>query len=1128
MLTDRQRDALTMRLRRGRRAGEGEIGRRDAGLTELPLSWGQEQLWFLDRFAPGMTAYNIPQALRLTGPLDQAALERALGGLIARHEALRTRLVPGPGGHPVQVIDPPATPSLELADLTGFEPGNWQERLAELIRADAMQPFDLAAGPLLRTWLARLGEGEHVLAFIAHHAVFDGWSAKVLARDLAALYRSEVTGEPCQLAELPVQFADYAVWERERLHGEVLAGLTEYWQKALAGAQTVQFPADRLRPVIDSFDGALATAMTDAGLLTGLRELSRRERVTLFAAVTAALLALLHRYTGQDDLVVGTVSANRSRGELEPLIGFLVNTLPIRCDVSGDPSFAELLARVKDTILDVFAHQELPFGKLVEVLGVARDASRAPVFQIALAFAERDDTPVPAAGVEFATSDLVAGIEAAKFDLTFTVQARPGGLWTECCYKTALFDAGTVDRLLGHWQTLLHGVVAQPSARLSQLPLLTAAELRAELAEWNHTDGHLPPGCAHELFEAQAARTPGAVAAIMADPGGDREQVSYGVLNERASQVARRLRGLGVSPEHLVGVCMGTGLPRLAALLGIWKAGGGYVPLDPALPAERLSFMIADAGLRIILTDRASRGSLRQAGEAGAARVLCLEDLADKEGRPRRPPAGDLAGTGVTPGNVAYVIYTSGSTGQPKGVVVEHRNLLNFVHGMIECWRLGPGSVVLQFASVAYDGSVMEMFLPLLAGGRVVLAPTDTLHSPPRLAELLRRERVTFALLTPAVLDLLPAGQYPDLRVLVTGGEELPAQLARRWTRPGPRLVNAYGPTEATVVASCAELEPGTPLPPPIGRPQPNCRTYVLDAHLNPVPAGVTGELHIGGAGVARGYLNRRELTAERFIADPFRPGGRLYKTGDLARRRPDGTLVFAGRIDGQVKIRGLRVELGEIEAALAAHPAVAQAVVTMVAGPAGGKQLAAYLRLRPGAAQPGGHGDRCGLASSLDKDVRSHLARVLPQAEIPDYLVAVSAFPLNNSGKIDRSALPPPASPGAASGGDAAPATLAEIMVCDVYAGVLGRDVVGATDSFFDLGGNSLAAMRLVGELSSELEVDVGVSAVFLAPAPRQLAAVLRDEHGLRDEPLQDVGPGDLGFPGSGESCGARAAPRP
>jgi amino acid adenylation domain-containing protein len=819
-------------------------------------------------------------------------------------------------------------------------------------------------------------------------------------------------------------------------------------------------------------------------LLAELRELSRREGVTLFATVMAALLALLHRYTGQDDLVVGTVSANRGRPELEPLIGFLVNTLPIRGDLSGDPPFAELLQRVKNVMLGAFAHQDLPFGKLIDVLGVPRDASRAPVFQIAMAFAERDDRPVPAAGVEFATSDLVAGIEAAKFDLTFTVQARPGGLWTECCYKTALFDAATANRLLGHWETLLHGVAANPSARLSQLPVLTPGELRAELADWNDTGAQVPQGCAHELFEAQAARTPGAVAAIMVHPGGAREQVSYALMNEQASQVAQRLRRLGVGPEHLVGVCMRTSLQRLAAIVGIWKAGGGYVPLDPALPMKRLSFMIADAGLRVIVTDSASRGSLPHAGGPGAVRLLCPED------DPGRLPAADLAGTHVLPRNVAYVIYTSGSTGQPKGVVVEHRNLLNFVQGMAERWGIGPGSTVLQFASVSFDASVLEMFPALLAGGQVVLAPGNILHSPGQLADVLRRERVSFTLLPPAVLDLLPAGPYPDLKVLMTGGEELPAEVARRWMPQGPRLVNAYGPTEATIVASCAELVPGTPLPPPIGRPTDNCQAYVLDGQLNPVPVGVTGELHIGGAGVARGYLNRPELTRERFVADPFRPGGRLYKTGDLARRRPDGTLVFAGRIDGQVKIRGLRVELGEVEAALVAHPAVAQAVVTVVTGPAGGRQLAAYLRPAGGA--------------EIDSaGIRQHLARSLPGYMVPDHLIELAELPLTAHGKIDKAALPPPQP--AAAGQLVPPRTLLETVLTDLYTTVLGAEQAGATDSFFDAGGDSLQAMQLITKLRSVLGADLDITAVFLAPAPRQLAALLRDEHGYADE---DLGP--------------------
>jgi amino acid adenylation domain-containing protein len=1071
MLSQAQRAAVAERLRRGRLPeAAARIPRRSRSDHAPPASFGQEQLWFLDRFAPGQAVYNVPVVIRISGHLDTGALSRALEHVVERHEALRTRIVPDARSRPVQVIDPTQPLHLEVDVLAGFEPSERLARLRELVQAAAMRPFDLAAGPLLRASLVRLDPDDHALVAVVHHAVFDGWSTGVLLRDLAALYCSEVTGEPSGLAELPLQFADYAAWERERAQGTALASQESYWRQVLDGFGTVQFPTDYPRPVVESFDGALVERMTSAAVLTGLRELSRREGSTLFVTLLAALLALLQRYTGQEDLVVGTVSAGRRHAELQPLIGFMVNTLPIRCDLSGDPPFTSLLARVKDAVIGAFANQDLPFGKLVDALGVPRDASRNPVLQIDMTYAERDDTPISAAGVQFATSDLVVGINAAKFDLSFAVETRHNGLWTECCYKTALFDAGTIQRLLGHWDVLLLGVAADPSARLSQLPLLTSAELQAELAEWNDSDAQAPQGCAHELFEAQATRTPGAVAAIMADPGGDREQVSYAELNERAGQVAMRLRDLGVGPEHLVGVCMRTGLQRLAALLGIWKAGAGYVPLDPALPARRLDFMIADAGLGVILADHSSGESLPESDRAGAARVLYLDDA--DQGR----PLPDGARTGVTAENAAYVLYTSGSTGQPKGVVVQHSNVVSFLHAMITQWRIGRGSTVLGFASLAFDVSVLDMFMPLLGGGTLLLASPETLHSPPRLAELLRRERVTFACLPPAVLDLLPVGEYPDLDVLMAAGEELPAQLARRWLRPGLRLVNGYGPTETTVLASYAELDAGSGSPTPIGFPTcPGYQAYVLDAHLNPVPVGVTGELHIGGAGVARGYLNRPELTAERFIPDPFRPGGRLYKTGDLARRRPDGTLLFGGRIDDQVKIRGVRVELGEIEAALAAHPAVAQAVVTVAAGPADGKELAAYLRLRPG------------IAAVSDEDMRAYLARTLPSVMIPAHLITLGQFPLNNNGKVDKKELPPPA--GRHSAGHEAPATPTEATLARIFATLLGT-TPGVTDSFFDLGGNSLTAMRLVDVIGNEAGVDISVTEVFLRPSPRELAA--------------------------------------
>ena len=1092
MLSEAQRAVLAARLRRGREGTTGtaeRIPRRSAGMTDLPLSYGQQQLWFVDQFAPGQAVYNVPLAVRVRGPVDAGSLARAIAGVVARHEALRTRLVTGAGSRPVQVIDPvPAGPVLPLADLSGLPAAERQARVREFLATESLRPFSLADGPLWRAHLVRLGPVEWLLVFVVHHAVFDGWSAGVLVGDLAALYEAEVTGRPAGLAELPVQFADYAVWERDRLAGPLLAELEEYWRCTMAGFETVAFPADRPRPAVDSFAGGLVSRTMDAGLLGELRELSRRQGTTLFVTLMAALHALVHRYTGQADLVIGTVSANRSKSELTPLIAFLVNTLPIRADVSGDPAFTDLLERVKQSVLGATRHQDLPFGKLVESLGVERDASRAPVFQIALTFAERQARPVVVAGVEFEPSDLVVGIDAAKFDLTFAAEARPGGLWVECSYKTALFERGTVERLLGHLEVLLRGIAADPSARVSALPLLTGAELQAELVGWNATAAPVAAGCVHHRFEEQVARAPGAVAAVF--EGG--EQVSYAELNRWANQIARRLRELGVGPESLVGVCMGTSLRRVAVLLGIWKAGGGYLPLDPALPSDRLEFMVTDAGLPVVVTDQASAGHL---AAATAARVMCLDEAWDQIAT---LDDGDLAG-GAGPENAAYVIYTSGSTGRPKGVVVEHRHAVNFLHGMTGNWQIGPHDMVLGFASFSFDASFMDMFTALTGGATLVLATPETLHSPPRLAALMREAKITFTLLPRTVLALIAGHDFPDLRVLMTGGEELPSDLARRWLRPGLRFVNAYGPTEATVIATYAELD-GQVWPPPIGCPnRPNYQVYVLDCQLNPVPAGVIGELHVGGAGVARGYLNRPELTRERFIPDPFTPGGRLYKTGDLVRRRLDGTIMYVGRIDNQVKIRGLRIELGEIETALAGHPEVAQAVATVTTDHTGEKQLTAYVRPQPAAEVSGG-------------ELRDWLTRTLPSYMIPEYVVTVPEFPLTSSGKIDHSALPAPGRGQASGGEQVPPATLAEAIVADCYARLLGHDEVSVTASFFDLGGNSLSAMRLINMIDNELEIEIDVATVFVAQTARQLAALLRDQHGLDDAELGADGLDGLG----------------
>jgi amino acid adenylation domain-containing protein len=1062
MSSDTQRELLAARLRRARGDAQGGIARRPPGMTELPLSFSQEQLWFIDRFAPGLPTYNIPVGLWLRGPLDVGALGRAVDALVVRHETLRTRLMSGADGRPFQVVDEPASVDLDVVELS-------QEALRALVAEEVIRPFSLAEGSLFRARLVRLAAGQHVLVVVVHHVVFDGWSIGVLVRDLAALYAAEVTGEPSGLEELPVQFADYALWERERLHSEPPG--VQYWRDRLDGFQTLQMPTDRPRPRLDTFDGGVELLKLGAETLQSLRELGRGEGVTLFVVLMAGVQALLGRYTGQDDIVVGTVSANRGRAKLAPLIGFLVNTLVVRTDLSGDPTFVEMLGRVRAATVGALAHQDLPFAKLVGELRVERDPGRAPVFQVALGYVDEVEA-VGAAGVAMRAKRFA--LPAAKFDLDFSAEVCDGELWVELSYATALFDAETMRRMLGHLRVLLAGAVQDPARRLSQLPVLTDAELRRELVEWNDTTADFPVMCIHEGFERQVARSPDEIAAEM-----DGQVITYAQLNADASRIARRLQGAGVGPEVLVGVSMGPSIRRLAVLLGIMKAGGGYVPLDPALPGERLSYMVRDADMPVIVADTASEPGL----PVTSAQVVPV----DREWAAIAALDADDPRFPVEPSNVAYVIYTSGSTGWPKGVVVEHRQAVNHAIGLIKHWPIGPGDRVLQFSSLNFDASVMDMFMTLQSGGRVVLASTQTLHSPPLLAALMRDRKVTFVFMPPAVVSLLSGQKFPDLRILTVGGEALPPDLVGAWVRPGLRFVNVYGPTENTVLATAAELD-GTVLPPPIGRPLANQQAYVLDAHLNPVPIGVAGELHVGGANVTRGYLNAPQLTGQRFIPDPFRPGRRLYKTGDLVKRLPDGNIVFLGRADDQVKIHGLRVELGEIETALVSHPAVSQAVAVIAEDRSGQRQLASYVRFDGPAV-----------------DLLQYLARRLPDYMVPAYVIAVKEFPLNASGKIDKAALPA-LDPVDAKTAYVAPRTLIETMLTDMYARLLGREQAGIDDGFFDLGGNSLQAMQLITQIDEELaaDIDVNVTAVFLAPSPRQLAELLR-QMGLEDAELTD-----------------------
>jgi amino acid adenylation domain-containing protein len=1087
MLSEAQRSSLAARLRGARRTVVDEITRRGPDVRELPLSYGQEQLWFIDQFAPGMSVYNIAAALRIRGSLDAGALGWAVDRMLERHEVLRTRLV-SVGGRPQQVIDPPREGTLAVQELAGDDQ---EARLLELATQDGTRPFDLAAGPLFRARLVRLSSNDHALLVCVHHTVFDGWSFGVLVREMAELYQARVAGKPAALPELPVQFADYALWERRRLQGALLDDLVGWWRSALEGVATVEMPTDRPRPLVQRFEGGLARVNLSPQVLDGLRRLARRESTTLFVTLLAAIQTLLHRYTGQDDITVGTASANRSRHELSSLIGYLVNTLPIRTDTSGDPTFVELLARVHARTIDAYAHQDLPFASLVEALHVERDPSRSPVFQVGFTMVDDGDAEIPMGDAVLRAETVDVG--PAKVDLNFFLETRAAGLRLDLSYATALYDEATAQRIVEHLGVLLAGVVADPGRRLSELPLLTAAETQRELVGWNDTAADYPVSCVHRLFEEQVASTPDGIAAVFGD-----EEWSYARLNGHANQVAGAMRARGVAAEGLVGISMRPSLRRLAAVIGIMKAGGGYVPLDPELPAERLAYMIEDAGISLVAADAPGTSLF----PPGVQVVDLHEEWEAIIAEPAENP--DQA---VSPENVAYVIYTSGSTGRPKGVVVEHCTVVNYLHGMIRHWPVGPGDRHLQFASLNFDVSVMDMFVPLCAGATAVFGTPETLHSPPRLAELMRHHRVTFACLPPAVVNLLTSQPLPELRVLISAGEALSSELLAAWLRPGLRFCNGYGPTEATCGVTLMDLDADTPLPPPIGRPMPNYRAYVLDPHLNPMPVGAIGELHIGGPVLARGYLRQPELTRERFIPDPYgsHPGARLYRTGDLVRRLADGSIQFVGRADTQVKIRGLRVELGEIEAALAAHPAIAQAVVVADDDEAGQKRLLAYARPEPGA------------APAVAADLKQELGRHLPTYMIPAHIVLLDAFPLTANGKIDHRALPRPE---AETGDHTAPRTLLETLLVDLYTAVLGGASVGIDDSFFDLGGNSLQAMQLIARLHTELEVETDVTAVFLSPTPRQLAAALREEHRFEDaevgaaglEPALEAPSGDRG----------------
>jgi amino acid adenylation domain-containing protein len=1061
----------------------------------LPLSFAQQRLWFLQQMDPASTAYNVPGVYLLSGDLDVAALEGAVREIARRHEVLRTTF-PSLGAEPVQRIHPPAPVRIPQVDLTALPIEARRPEAERLALEEIRTPFDLAAGPVLRLLLLRLGKDEHALCLDLHHIVSDGWSFDVLVRELTALYTGLASGAVPELPALPIQYADFAVWQRGWLQGERLEAELAFWREQLAGVPPVlDLATDRPRPAVQSFRGVELPFHWGADLSQDLLALGRAEGVTPFMLLLAAFQSLLARSSRQYDLCVGSPIAGRNRWETEPLIGFFVNTLVLRAELSGDPELRQILHQARERTLLAHAHQDLPFEKLVEELEPERSLAHTPLFQAVLAWQH----PAPAGrdlpGLRMTPIELDGG--TVKFDLMLSVRETPSGLEGAISYGSDLFHEVTIRRLLGHLRSLLESVRARPEARLSELDLLSSSE-RLELISAGRARTALPAArCLQDGFEDQARRHPEAVALEYQVEGGQGPEsalLTYGELDRNANRLAHYLRGLGVGPEVRVGLCLERSPRMIAAILGVLKAGGAYVPLDPESPAERLAFLLADAGAPVLLTE--SR-LLERLPTTGGSHVVCLDEISEALEResPERPKPR------ATPGNLAYVIYTSGSTGRPKGSLITHANVVRLFAATEPWFGFGPEDVWTLFHSYAFDFSVWEIWGALLYGGRLILVPFWVSRSPDSFRELLARCSATVVSLTPSAFRQLVEAEAPGLpplalRRVVFGGEALDLTSLEPWlARYGdrsPELVNMYGITETTVHVTWRRMR-RTDLDMPwssvIGQPIPDLGIHLLDEGFEPVPPGVPGEIHVSGAGLGRGYLGHPGLTAERFVPDPFAtaPGERLYRSGDLARYRSDGELEYLGRIDQQVKVRGFRIELGEIQAALEAHPAVAEAAVLAREGGLGDRRLAAYL-------VAAGEAPRTG-------ELRGFLHQRLPDYMVPADFVWIEQLPLTRNGKLDRRALAALERSSATEGDWTPPRTPLEEAVAGIWSEVLGCERVGALDDFFDLGGHSLLATQVIGRLRSALGREISLRLLFEARTVGQLARHLEADGGAVPE---------------------------
>ena len=1038
---------------------------------DLPLSFAQQRLWFLHQLSPESQSYNMLEALRLDGSPNIVALEQSLNELVRRHEVLRTSF-PTVDGNPIQRIAPPTTLALPIHDLQGLSTEAQTDQIRQIAIAEASQPFDLAVGRLIQFTLLQLSAEEYVLLLKMHHIIYDGWSLSIFFRELSQLYAAFTQGLPSPLADLPIQYADFAVWQRQWLTGEVLDRQLNYWQKQLADVPPVlELPADHPRSPVQTFLGGVQSFQLDHDLTQRLKQLSQESEATLFMTLLAAFLVLISRYSGQLDLVVGSPIANRNNKSIEPLMGFFANTLALRGDLSGNPSFRDFLAQVRQTTLSAYAHQDLPFEMLVEKLQPDRDLSRNPLVQVVFSLQNAPQSSANLPGLTIENMPLPLDVRA-RFDLEVNYWEIPGGLEGVWCYNTDLFDAATMTRIGEHFQTLVTAIVANPRMPISSLPLLSQAERHQLLVEWNNTQTDYPQDqCIHQLFEEQVNSTPDAVAVVF-----ENEQLTYRELNSRANQLAHYLQTLGVGADVLVGLCVERSIEMVVGLLGILKAGGAYVPLDPEYPTERLQFLLADTQVKVLLSQQQILESLPQ----HQSHVVCL----DSDWQTISQASQDNLNSTVSAENLSYVIYTSGSTGTPKGVVVNHQAVnrlvknTNYIH-------LTPDDRIAQAANIAFDAATFEIWGALLNGAKLVIITKSVLLSPQEFAVNIRDRQISVLFLTTALFNQLASfvpQAFSSLKYLLFGGEAVDPRWVQEVLEKGaPKLLlHVYGPTENTTFSSWYLVDKlaTTATTIPIGRAISNTQIYLLDQHLQPVPVGVPAELYLGGAGLALGYLNRPELTQEKFIPNPF-DNSKLYKTGDLARFLPDGNIEYLGRIDNQVKIRGFRIELGEVEAALSQHIDVQANCVIAREDTPGDKRLVAYVVPQKE-------------VTLTTSELRQFLTNKLPGYMVPNAFVILDFLPLTANGKVDRRALKAPSHTSDLEKFIEARNQL-ELQLVQIWSKILKVDKIGVQDNFFDLGGHSLLAAYLMTQIKQQLSKDIPLTTLFQNPTIEQLATIIQ-----------------------------------